>query len=72
MGLQVNAVERMSEPQERETPKGKQQHVWILKDGQPVQVPVTVGATDGNMTELAGGDITPGTPVIVDVATPRR
>ncbi len=72
LGAMLPRPPRTSEPQEREAVKGKQQHVWILKDGQPVEAPVTVGTTDGNMTELIGGDVTPGTPLLVDVATPRR
>ena len=30
----------------------KQQKVWALKDGQPTAVPVTIGSTDGTMTEI--------------------
>jgi len=61
-----------SKPPENETGNGKQQKVWILKDGQPVAVPVTIGATNGVMTEVVKGDITPGTAVVVDVATAGR
>lgn len=49
-----------------------QQHVWTLEDGQPVAVPVTVGATDGQMTEVLSGDIEPGQPLLVDIAEARR
>jgi len=45
----------------------KDQRVWILRDGQPVAMPVTVGATDGFMTEVLEGDVEPGTPLIVEV-----
>ena len=45
----------------------KQQRVWVLRDGQPVAIPVTTGATDGIMTEVTGGDIESGTAVIVDI-----
>jgi HlyD family secretion protein len=45
----------------------KQQRVWILRDGQPLAVPVAVGATDGIMTELVKGDVEPGTALIVEV-----
>ena len=44
-----------------------QQRVWILHDGRPIAMPITVGATDGIMTELVQGDVEPGTPLIVDV-----
>jgi len=44
----------------------RQQTVWVLRDGRPVAVPVTVGATDGTMTEIVSGEIQAGMPVIVD------
>jgi len=53
---------------ERENAAGskKQQNVWILREGRPVAVPVTVGATDGVMTEMRAGDLQPGMAVVVD------
>ncbi len=51
---------------------GRQQEVWVLNDGQPVAVPVTIGATDGARTEVLEGNVQPGTPVVVDVAAVRR
>lgn len=45
----------------------KQQRVFVLNDGKLVAVPVTVGSTDGNMTEIVGGGIKPGMAVVVDV-----
>ncbi|MDQ7790220.1 MAG: efflux RND transporter periplasmic adaptor subunit [Clostridia bacterium] len=44
----------------------KQQHVWTLKDGQLSAIPVTVGSTDGSMTEIVTGDISPGMTLVVD------
>jgi HlyD family secretion protein len=61
-----------SKPQENGTGNGKQQKVWTLKDGQPVAVPVTVGATNGIMTEVLTGDVQPGTVLVIDVAAVRR
>lgn len=43
------------------------QRVWILRDGEPVAVPITTGATDGIMTELVQGDLEAGTPLIVEI-----
>jgi HlyD family secretion protein len=51
--------------------RGKQQ-VWVLQEGQPVAIPVTIGATDGVMAEVLSGDIGPGTQVVVDTATTGR
>lgn len=41
--------------------------LYVLKDGRPSPVPVTVGLTDGRMSELTKGDIEPGQPIIVDI-----
>ena len=40
--------------------------VWVIKDGQAVAVPVTVGISDGRMTEISGTGIQEGTAVITD------
>ena len=50
----------------------KQQRVWVLRNGQPVAVPVNVGATDGIMTEVKIGDIEPGMPLVVDTVREDR
>ncbi len=40
--------------------------VWVLRDGVAVSVAVTPGITDGRMTEITGGDLQAGMPVITD------
>ena len=40
--------------------------VWVVKDGQAVAIPVTVGISDGRMTEVSGAGIQEGVPVITD------
>ncbi len=67
VGMMLPGPGRFNRPQEPvvDTTK-RQQTVWVLKDGQPVAVPVTIGATDGIKTEIASGDIHPGMPVITD------
>lgn len=50
----------------------KQQTLWVLKDGQPAAVPVTVGSSDDATTEIISGAIEPGMPVIVDTMTAGR
>jgi HlyD family secretion protein len=40
--------------------------VWILRDGRPEPVVVATGASNGIVTEILGGDIEPGMPVITD------
>lgn len=41
--------------------------VWILRDGIPEAVAVSVGMTDGQWTEVTKGDITPGTALLTGV-----
>jgi HlyD family secretion protein len=45
----------------------KQQRVWTLKEGQLAAIPVTVGSTDGSMSEIVTGAIEPGMAVVVDI-----
>ncbi|HEX7111770.1 MAG TPA: efflux RND transporter periplasmic adaptor subunit [Mizugakiibacter sp.] len=41
--------------------------IWVLRDGQPAAVEVRTGATDGRMTEITGGALKAGTPVITEM-----
>lgn len=45
--------------------------VWTLKDGEPSEINVTRGITDGKLTEITGGDLTAGTPVIISIKPPK-
>jgi HlyD family secretion protein len=49
--------------------EGRHQRIWVLRDGQPIAMTITVGATDGRATEVTGGDIQPGVAVIVEAGT---
>jgi HlyD family secretion protein len=40
--------------------------VWVLRDGEPVVVPVQTGITDGRMTEIVGGELAVDMRVITD------
>lgn len=40
--------------------------VWVLRDGQPVAIPVTAGVTDGRLTEVSSEQLQPGMTVITD------
>ncbi len=44
--------------------------VWTLRDEQPVAIPVTIGSSDGRMTEVVAGDVKPGLPLLVDIIRP--
>ncbi|MBW6520894.1 MAG: efflux RND transporter periplasmic adaptor subunit [Desulfoarculaceae bacterium] len=46
-----------------------QQQVWILRDNKPVAVAVTVGDTDGMLSEIISGEIAPGTELIVEASS---
>jgi HlyD family secretion protein len=56
----------------------KKQHVWILPAAAPapgapvapIAIDVVVGASDGFVTEILGGDLKEGTQVLVDVKEP--
>lgn len=45
---------------------GKSRQIWVLKDGAPQAVSVTVGISDGRMTEVASEQLQPGMAVITD------
>ncbi|MFD2181725.1 efflux RND transporter periplasmic adaptor subunit [Rhodoplanes azumiensis] len=48
------------------------QKVWILRDGAPVAVPVSVGSSDGRVTEIRKGQLSPGDAVVVDAVSSKR
>lgn len=48
---------------------GPQRLLWVLKDGQPQAVPMTIGSSDGRRTQIIKGTIEPGQAVIVDSTT---
>lgn len=61
-------------PRMRRTPaaregKATSRTVWVLRNGQPVALSVTVGSTDGRSTEITGGELKAGDRVIVDART---
>jgi multidrug efflux pump subunit AcrA (membrane-fusion protein) len=40
-------------------------HIWVLRDGRPVPVPIETGATDGSFTVVSGAKLREGEEVIV-------
>lgn len=44
--------------------------IWTLCAGEPVEIPVTVGLTDGNFTEASGEGLVEGIPVIISARPP--
>ena len=53
-------------PQPTAAPVGNERAVWILRDNQPVRIPVTIGATDGQFTVLTSGEIKADDALITD------
>jgi HlyD family secretion protein len=54
------------------TSANQQQTLWVLKEGKPEPLVVTVGASNGRMTEVASENLEPGTKVITETAIPLR
>ena len=46
--------------------------VWVLRDGKPMRVPVSIGVSDGTWTELRQGDVRPGDALITDMTVRQR
>jgi HlyD family secretion protein len=57
-------------PAPRPAAAGEPQRVWVLRAGKPVAVPVRTGLDDGTYTEIEGGALRPGDPVIVGEQRP--
>ncbi len=57
---------RQSQQQPAPAGKSAQAQVWVQRDGIPQAVPVETGASNGQTTEITGGALVPGTPVIVE------
>ena len=51
-------------PTETATGETSQARLWVLRDGQPVSVPVLIGLEDDSFTEIVQGDVKPGDQVI--------
>jgi HlyD family secretion protein len=41
--------------------------VWTLENGEPVEIKVTPGITDGRVTEITGGTLKADTPIIISI-----
>ena len=49
-----------------------ERQLWVLREGQPVAVTVTIGVSDGRMTEVVGGELSAGDAVITDTVSAGR
>lgn len=51
-------------------PDKKLPSVWVLRGGEPVEIPVAPGLTDGSHTEISGEGLTEGMEIIVSAKPP--
>lgn len=51
---------------------GTKKQVWTLVDGKPTAVAVTIGDTNGTMTEIVSGDLRPGTAVVIETVSAKK
>lgn len=56
-----------TKPQEDIDIGNTHQRVWTMRDGRLSAIPVTIGSTDGRVTEIVSGDIQPGMALVVDI-----
>ena len=54
------------------TANNKLQYVWTLRDENLFSIAVSIGTTDGRMSEVTSGDIEPGMPLLVDTVRSKR
>jgi HlyD family secretion protein len=60
---------RLRRPSSAQQPTGPERKIWVLADGAPKEVSVTVGPSDGKRTQIVSGALKSGQAVIVDTAT---
>ena len=52
------------------TKKKRSTRVWTPRDGRPAPIEIQPGASDGLMTQVLGGDLAAGTPLIIETIGP--
>jgi HlyD family secretion protein len=68
-GLMTSLLPRPPRPTAKTGQKensSQKQTVYILKEGRPSPISITIGSTDGTMTEVTAGEIKPGMQLIID------
>ena len=66
--LLPHPLQPKEEPNDGATKGKNAQRVWVVRSDRLSAIPVTVGASNGGMTEILSGEVAPGTQVVVDVA----
>lgn len=67
----VPRMPRSSSQRSNKAKKDGLQTVYVLRNGQAEPVEINVGLTDGKLTEVTGGDLSAGTPLIVEQIAPK-
>lgn len=73
-GLLSKILPRAPRPsvRSREDASSRQKRVWTVQDGELQPIDITIGATNGVMTQVVAGTLAPGTALVVDrVQAPR-
>ncbi len=63
---------RMENPPVQESTNKTEKRVWTLVNNQLTPIDITVGPSDGIMTEVIKGNIEPGMELVTDTVTPQR
>ena len=66
-----NAALRFRLPGAAQSRHAARAHVWVLEDGEPREVELRLGLSDGRSTEVLGGALEAGAQVVVGLAKPR-
>ena len=72
-GLVGMLLPRPPQPtQPKKAAKGGTRQVWVLREGAPAEIQVVAGLSDGQHTEITGGELEPGMEVITEaIRTPK-
>jgi HlyD family secretion protein len=62
---QMAQAHRPSQTSDRAASGTGKNQVWVLRNGQPVSVPLDIGLDDDTYTEVRGGNLKPGDQVII-------
>ena len=66
-GLFGSFMSSFEEPKRNDAPATlNNPRVWIVQNDKPSPIPVALGVTNGKLTEIKSGNVTPGTPLIVE------
>jgi HlyD family secretion protein len=57
---------RMASPNSNDLGDSSKRRIWVLKDGEPLEVVVTIGLSDGQRTSIVEGNLVPGQEVLID------